>query len=180
LVDHLANGLKVGIIASRFNEFITKRLYEAALQTLAESGVAEDGITTVWVPGCFEIPLALAEMAEADYDAVVCLGVVIRGETSHFDYVAGEAARGIAEISRICGLPVGFGMITAETTEQAIDRAGGKRGNKGREAALAAVEMAGVIGSLRRAAPPGTDNPASGDSKTEGGAHVCGCRGHKS
>jgi 6,7-dimethyl-8-ribityllumazine synthase len=167
LVDSQTHGLKVGIITSRFNEFITKRLYEAARQTLEENGVLEEDITVVWVPGCFEIPLALAEMAESDYDAVVCLGVVIRGETSHFDYVAGEAARGIAEVSRMCGLPVGFGVITAETTEQAVDRAGGKRGNKGREAALAAIEMAATLGSLRQNAP-----------QTHGTGHTCGCKAH--
>lgn len=141
--------LKIAVITSSFNEFITKRLHQSALETLAADGVKPDNITEVWVPGCFEIPLALAELADNGYDAVVCLGAVIRGETSHFDFVAGEAARGIARISADNRLPVGFGVITAETTDQALERSGGKRGNKGREATIAALEMVGVVADIR-------------------------------
>jgi len=144
-----ASGLKIAVITSSFNEFITKRLHSSAMETLAASGVKPDDIRQVWVPGCFEIPLALAELAEQGYDAVICLGAVIRGETSHFDFVAGEAARGIAKISTDYRLPVGFGVITTETTEQAMERSGGKRGNKGREATIAALEMVGVVADIR-------------------------------
>lgn len=147
--DSGASGLKIAIITSSFNEFITKRLHSAAVETLIGCGAGAEDITSVWVPGCFEIPLALAEIADKGFDAVVCLGAVIRGETSHFDFIAGEAARGIAKISIKNRLPVGFGVITAETTDQAVERAGGKRGNKGREAALAAVEMARVVAEIR-------------------------------
>ncbi len=145
----VGDGLKVGIIVSRFNELITKKLLAGAVEALIESGVSDPDIFVIWVPGCYEIPVALAEAADLDYDAVVCLGVVVRGETAHFDYVAGEAARGISEISMARRLPVGFGVVTAENTGQAIDRAGGKKGNKGREAALAALEMADLIKQLR-------------------------------
>jgi len=141
--------LKVAVITSSFNEFITKKLYDGAIEALKEMGVDTEDIMSVWVPGAFELPLALAEVAEQGYDAAVCLGTVIRGETSHFDLVAGEAARGIASISVAKRFPVGFGVITSETTEQALERAGGTRGNKGREAALAAVEMARTVSALR-------------------------------
>lgn len=144
-----ASVLRIAIITSSFNEFITKRLHIGAVESLRSGGVNESNITSIWVPGCFEIPLALAELADRGYDAVVCLGAVIRGETSHFDFVAGEAARGIAGISAERRLPVGFGVITADTTEQAMERSGGKRGNKGREAALAALEMVGVVAEIR-------------------------------
>lgn len=143
-------GPRIAIITSSFNEFITKRLYDGAVLALRERGVKVSDPDIVWVPGCFEIPLALAEIADKRYDAVVCLGAVIKGETPHFDYVAGEAAHGIAKISLEKRLPVGFGVITAETTEQAIERAGGKRGNKGREAALAALDMAEIVKKIRR------------------------------
>lgn len=142
-------GLKVAIVASSFNDFITKKLHEGALEALREAGTKDEDIQTFWVPGSFEIPLALSEVAEGEFDAAVCLGVVIKGETPHFNYVSGEAARGISEISVKKQFPVGFGVITANTTDQAIDRAGGKRGNKGREAALAAIEMTSVVKKIR-------------------------------
>ena len=144
-----AQGAKVAVIVSRFNEFITKKLLEGALNTLEESGVDTDNITVVWVPGSFELPATVAEAIETGFDIAVCLGVVIRGETAHFDFVAGEAARGIAAIATEKRFPVGFGVITAEDTDQALARAGGKKGNKGREAALAALEMADVFRRLR-------------------------------
>lgn len=140
---------KVAVIASRFNEFITKKLVKGAIDTLKESGVDDDGIYLLWVPGSYELPPALAEVVEYGFEAAVCLGVVVRGETAHFDFVAGEAAAGIARISTDNRFPVGFGVITAEDTNQAIARAGGKKGNKGREAALAAIEMADLFGRLR-------------------------------
>jgi 6,7-dimethyl-8-ribityllumazine synthase len=143
------DGLKIAVIVSCFNEFITKKLLDGAVDTLTESGVNTRDITVIWVPGCYELPAALAEVADMNYDAVVCIGAVIRGETSHFDFVAGEAARGIAKVARSKRLPVGFGVITAENTDQAIDRSGGKRGNKGREAALAALETADLFRQLR-------------------------------
>lgn len=144
-----AKGLKIAVITSTFNDFITKRLHSGAIETLIEHGADAADIAEVWVPGCFEIPLALAELADKDFDAIICLGAVIRGETSHFDFVAGETARGIASISTERRLPVGFGVITAETTDQAIARAGGKRGNKGREATIAALEMFDVLKGIR-------------------------------
>ena len=144
-----AKGAKVAVIVSRFNEFITKKLLEGALATLDETGVADEDITIIWVPGSFELPVALAEAFELGFDMAVCLGVVIRGETAHFDFVAGEAARGIAALATEKRFPVGFGVITAEDTDQALARAGGKKGNKGREAALAAVEIADLLRRLR-------------------------------
>ena len=144
-----AQGAKVAVIVSRFNEFITKKLLEGALTTLKESGVADDDITVIWVPGSFELSAAVAEAIESGFDIAVCLGVVIRGETAHFDFVAGEAARGIGAIATKKRFPIGFGVITAEDTDQALARAGGKKGNKGREAALAAVEMADIFRRLR-------------------------------
>ncbi len=148
-----AAGLKIGIIVSRFNEDITRKLLDGAIEALKEHGAISESITVVWVPGCFEIPLALAGMADKNFDAVVCLGVVIRGETSHYDFVAGEAARGIASISVAAGLPVGFGVVTTENTDQALARSGGNKGNKGREAAMAAMEMADAIEQIKLSGP---------------------------
>ncbi|HWP35512.1 MAG TPA: 6,7-dimethyl-8-ribityllumazine synthase, partial [Thermodesulfobacteriota bacterium] len=146
-----AQGLRVAVIASRFNEFVTERLLAGALDTLTRNGAAADAIDVIRVPGAFEIPLAAQEAARSGrYDAVVCVGCVIRGATAHFEYVAGEMAAGIAAVARETGVPVGFGVLTTETTEQAIERAGGKGGNKGSEAALAAVEMANLLRELRR------------------------------
>jgi 6,7-dimethyl-8-ribityllumazine synthase len=143
------NGLRVAIVASRFNETIVRRLLEGALDSLRRHGVGDDDVSVTWVPGAFEIPAVAKRLAASgDVDAVVCLGAVIRGETPHFDFVAGGAARGIADASLEAGVPVCFGVLTAETTEQAAERAGGKMGNRGFEAALAAIEMANLLASL--------------------------------
>lgn len=136
------DGLRIGIVVSRFNEFVTSRLLQGALRALADHGVREDDATVVWVPGAFEIPATARRMAHARrWDALVCLGAVIRGETPHFEYVAGEAARGVAAVARECHIPVIFGVLTTETVDQAVDRAGAKQGNKGYDAATAAIQM---------------------------------------
>ncbi len=143
------DGKKMGIVVSRFNDFITSRLLEGALDALARTGVADEDISVVRVPGAFEIPLAAKWLsASGKFNAVICLGAVIRGETPHFDYVAGEAARGISHLSMEFSMPVVFGLLTTDTIEQAIQRAGSKSGNKGFEAALAAVEMASLNDEL--------------------------------
>lgn len=143
------DGKKMGIVVSRFNDFITSRLLEGALDALARTGVADEDISVVRVPGAFEIPLAAKWLsASGDFDAVICLGAVIRGETPHFDYIAGEAAKGISQLNMEFSMPVVFGLLTTDTIEQAIERAGGKSGNKGFEAALAAVEMASLNDEL--------------------------------
>jgi 6,7-dimethyl-8-ribityllumazine synthase len=135
-------GKKVGIVCARFNELIVKQLLDGCLNELQRHGVADDAITVAWVPGSFEIPLAASRLARArGVDAVICLGAVIRGATPHFDYVAGEAAKGIAQVGREANKPVVFGVLTTDTIEQAIERAGTKAGNKGRDAALVALEM---------------------------------------
>ena len=141
-----ASGLKTAIIASRFNDFVTARLIEGAVDCLLRHGSGETDITVIRVPGSFEIPLAAKQTASSGkYDAVICLGALIRGQTPHFDYIAAEVTKGIAQVSLDTGLPVTFGVITADTLEQAIDRAGAKAGNKGFEAALGAVEMADLL-----------------------------------
>ncbi len=141
-----ASGLKTAIIASRFNDFVTARLIEGAIDCLLRHGSGETDITVVRVPGSFELPLAAKKTASSGkYDAVICLGALIRGQTPHFDYIAAEVTKGIAQVSLDTGLPVTFGVITADTLEQAIDRAGAKAGNKGFEAALGAVEMADLL-----------------------------------
>jgi 6,7-dimethyl-8-ribityllumazine synthase len=146
-----AQGLRFGIVLSRFNDFIGERLLAGALDALTRTGVASDAIDLVKVPGAFEIPVAARELARSGrYDAVVCLGCVIRGATAHFDYVAAEMAAGIAAVSRETGVPLAFGVLTTETIEQAIERAGTKAGNKGFEAAMTAVEMANLMKQLRR------------------------------
>jgi 6,7-dimethyl-8-ribityllumazine synthase len=138
---------------SRFNSFITERLLAGAMDALARTGADAAQIDTVRVPGAWEIPLVAAELARQHrYDAVICLSAVIRGETPHFDYVAGEAAKGIAHAAAETGVPVAFGVLTANTMEQAIDRAGGKSGNKGFDAAMTAVEMAHLMRALRQGA----------------------------
>ncbi len=145
----LAKGKKFGIIASRFNDFITKELIAGCLDTLLRHGAEESAATVAWVPGAFEIPTAALKMAKSkSFDAIICLGTVIRGSTPHFDYIASEVAKGIAKVSLDTGLPVIFGVITADTIEQAIERAGTKDGNKGRDAALSAIEMANLIEKL--------------------------------
>jgi len=149
-------GDRYGIVAGRFNGFISESLLKGALDGLRRHGVDEDRIDVVWVPGAFEIPLAARKMAASGiYDAVICLGCVIRGATSHFDYVAGEAAKGIAAAARDTGVPVIFGVLTTENLEQAIERAGTKAGNRGWDAALAALEMADLMRRLDGQRAPG-------------------------
>lgn len=142
-------GLRVAIVVARFNDFITSRLLEGATAALARYGVEDDHVTIASVPGSFEVPLAAKRLAEAGkHDAVICLGAVIRGETDHYERVAGEAARGIAESSMSSGVPVVFGIITTDTIEQAINRAGGKSGNYGQNAAATAIEMANLAKAI--------------------------------
>jgi len=146
-----AAGLRFAIVVSRFNSFITERLLAGAMDALARTGADTAQIDTVKVPGAWEIPLVAAELARQHrYDAVICLSAVIRGDTPHFDYVAGEAAKGIAHASAETGVPVAFGVLTTNTVEQAIDRAGGKGGNKGFDAAMTAIEMANLMRTLRQ------------------------------
>jgi 6,7-dimethyl-8-ribityllumazine synthase len=146
-----AKGLKIGIVVSRFNDFIGERLLAGAVDTLLRSGAADGDLQVVKVPGSFEMPLVVKKLtASGKYDAVVCLGAVLRGSTPHFDFVAGEAAKGIARVSLESGLPVAFGIITADTLEQAIERAGTKSGNKGRDAALSAIEMANILRAVAK------------------------------
>lgn len=141
-----AKGLKFGLVVSRFNDFIGNKLLEGAVDTLLRSGASDGDIEVVKVPGSFEMPVAAQSMAKkGTYDAIICLGAIIRGSTPHFDYIASEAAKGIARISLEQGLPVSFGIITADNLEQAIERAGTKSGNKGRDAALSAIEMANLF-----------------------------------
>ena len=145
----VGTGLRVGIVSSRWNEFMGGKLLEGAKDTLIRHDVPEENIDVALVPGGFELPLAAKKMVEnGRYDAVICLGVVIRGATPHFDYIAGEAAKGIAQVGLQSGVPVTFGVITSDTVEQAIERAGSKVGNKGVEAALAAIEMANLLREL--------------------------------
>ena len=142
----LGEGKKFALITSRFNDFITDKLVGGALDALVRSGVDDDDIDLLKVPGAFEIPLvAKKAVATEKYDAVVCLGAVIRGSTSHYDYVCAEASKGIAQVSMESGIPVIFGIITTDTIEQAIERAGAKAGNKGWSAAISAVEMANLM-----------------------------------
>ncbi len=140
---------RFALLAARFNHFIVEHLVNGALDGLKRHGVAEDAIDLVWVPGSFEIPLVAQRLAAGGkYAAVVCLGCVIRGDTDHYDYVAGEAARGVAQAALATGVPVIFGVLTCDTLEQAINRAGAKAGNKGFEAALTAIEMVNLLGKL--------------------------------
>jgi len=145
----IAKGKKFAIVISRFNDFISKRLLEGAVDTLLRHGAKEGEIEAVWVPGAFEIPLAANKIARSKkFDAVICLGTVIKGSTPHFEYVSGEAAKGVAKVSMDSGIPVIFGVITAENLEQAIERAGSKDGNKGRDAAMSAIEMANLLENI--------------------------------
>lgn len=138
--------IRVGIVASRFNEFITAKLLEGAVDGLLRHEVAEQDIHVAWVPGAFEIPLIASKMAKSGkYDAVICLGAVIRGSTSHYDYVCSEVSKGVAAVSLESGIPVMFGVLTTENIEQAIERAGTKAGNKGYDCALGAIEMVNLI-----------------------------------
>jgi 6,7-dimethyl-8-ribityllumazine synthase len=150
--DGSARGRRFAIVASRYHEDICQRLVEGAREALRRQGAADKDVLVVWVPGAFELPqAALALARRGRVDALVCVGCVIRGETPHFEYVAGEAARGIAEVGRMTGVPATFGVITAESMDQARDRAGGRVGNRGEEAALAAVELVGLVRALQPA-----------------------------
>ncbi|MCL6446805.1 MAG: 6,7-dimethyl-8-ribityllumazine synthase [Armatimonadetes bacterium] len=145
----LGEGLRFGLVVGRFNEFITNRLLSGALDALKRHGVAEEDVEIAWVPGAFEVPLAARKMIEKRrFNAIICLGAVIRGATPHFEYVAAEVAKGIARISMETGVPVAFGIITADTIEQAIERAGTKAGNKGWSAAVTAIEMANLLKNM--------------------------------
>lgn len=144
-----ADGKRFGIVVGRFNAFIGKELFKGALDCLKRHGVDLDGVDVAWVPGSFEIPLVATKMAASgQYDAIICLGAVIRGATPHFDYVANEVAKGIAQASEKTGVPVMFGVLTTDSVEQAIERAGTKGGNKGWDAALGAIEMASLMDAL--------------------------------
>ncbi|MDO4169389.1 MAG: 6,7-dimethyl-8-ribityllumazine synthase [Lachnospiraceae bacterium] len=138
----VAEGAKIGIVASRFNEFIVSKLVSGCIDGLVRHNVEDDDITLAWVPGAFEIPLAASKMAKSgNYDAVICLGTVIRGSTTHYDYVCNEVSKGVASVGLNTGVPVLFGIVTTENIEQAIERAGTKAGNKGYDCALSAIEM---------------------------------------
>jgi len=142
----VAKGFKFGIVVARFNEFITNKLCSGAIDTLVRHGAAEEDIEIAWVPGAFEIPLVAQKMAiSGKYDAVICLGAVIRGSTPHFDYVCAEVAKGVGQVGLSSGVPTIFGVITSDSIEQAIERAGTKAGNKGSDAAMSAIEMANLL-----------------------------------
>ncbi len=146
----VGRGLRFGVVVSRFNEFISGKLLAGAKDALVRHGVDEDAVDVAWVPGAFEIPLIAKKLAQTGgYSGVICLGAVIRGATPHFDYVAAEVSKGIAAVSLETGVPVIFGVITADNLEQAIERAGTKSGNKGFDAATAAIEMANLVTALR-------------------------------
>lgn len=145
----VSENIKIGIVAARFNEFITSKLLSGALDTLKRHDVKDDDIHVAWVPGAFEIPLVASKMAASgNYDAVICLGAVIRGSTSHYDYVCNEVSKGIAQVSLSEGIPVLFGILTTENIEQAIERAGTKSGNKGSDCALSAIETVNLLREL--------------------------------
>lgn len=154
----VGTGLRIGVAASRFNEFITSALLAGARDTLVRHGVQEEDIDVAWAPGAFELPLVAARLAASGrYDAVIALGAVIRGATPHFDYVAGEVARGLGRVALESGVPVAFGVLTTDTIDQAVERAGTKAGNKGAEAARTAIEMANLLRVL-----PGPDGAVNG------------------
>ena len=145
----VAEGLKIGIVAARFNEFIVNKLVSGAEDACVRHGVKDDDITLAWVPGAFEIPVIAKKMAQSGkYDAIICVGAVIRGDTSHYDLVCNESAKGIAQVELATGIPVLFGVITTENIEQAIARAGSKAGNKGYDCALSAIEMVNLMKQL--------------------------------
>ena len=145
----LGKGLKFGVVISRFNEFFSKKLLEGAQDALRRHGVVEEDIELAWTPGSFEIPLIAQKMAQTKkYDAVICLGAVIRGSTPHFDQIAGEVTKGIAKVNLDTGVPVIYGVITTDTLEQAIERSGSKVGNKGFDAAVSAIEMANLVKAI--------------------------------
>ena len=145
----VANGAKIGIVAARFNEFIVSKLVSGAEDALLRHSVNPDDISVAWVPGAFEIPITAQKMAQSGkYDAIICVGAVIRGDTSHYDLVCNESAKGIAQVELATGIPVLFGVITTENIEQAIARAGSKAGNKGYDCALSAIEMVNLMKQL--------------------------------
>ena len=142
-------GMKVGIVASRFNEIIVNKLLSGAVDGLVRHGVEDGNITAAWVPGAFEIPVTASKMAQSGkYDAVICVGAVIRGDTSHYDYVCNEVSKGVAQVGLATGVPVIFGVVTTENIEQAIARAGSKAGNKGYDCALSAIEMVNLMSQM--------------------------------
>ena len=143
-------GLRIGIVVSRFNDFITTKLLSGALDVLLRHGCKDEDVTVAYVPGSFELPFVAKKLAESgSYDALICLGCIIRGHTPHFEYVASEAAKGIAHVGLATGVPTTFGVITADTLEQAVERAGAKAGNKGADAAMSAVEMVNLVAQLK-------------------------------
>ncbi len=145
----MGEGIKVGIVVSRFNEFITSKLLDGALDALRRHGVSQDDVEIAWVPGSFEIPLVALKMARSGkYDGILCLGAVIRGDTPHFNYIASECAKGIAQTMLKCEIPISFGVLTTDNIEQAIERAGTKAGNKGWDAALSLIEMINLVKEL--------------------------------
>ena len=147
----LGSGLKFGIVISRFNEFISGKLLDGASDALTRHGVSIEDVDTAWTPGAFEVPLVASKLAQTrKYDAIICLGAIIRGGTPHFEYVAGELSKGIARVALDAGIPVINGVITAENLEQAIERAGTKMGNKGFDAATSAIEMANLIKNMNK------------------------------
>lgn len=153
----VAEGLRFGIVASRFNDLIVRRLLSGALDTLARHGAKEEQVETAWVPGSFEVPLVAQRLAESGrYDAVICVAAIIRGATPHFEYVASEAAKGIAQVSQRTGVPVIYGVVTADTIEQAVERAGTKAGNRGADAARSAIEMANLMRELPKKGKSGS------------------------
>jgi len=146
----IAKGRKFCIVASRFNDFVTKELISGCQDTLTRHGMQNEDLTIAWVPGAFEIPTVAQRLAKTkSFDAIICLGTVIRGSTPHFEYISAEVAKGVAKVSLDSGLPVIFGIITADTIEQAIERAGTKDGNKGRDAAISAIEMANLLDKVK-------------------------------
>lgn len=145
----IAKGKRFGVVVSRFNEFVSSKLLEGAVDTLLNHGVKEDDISVVWVPGSFETPMVAKKMTSSGkYDAVICLGAIIRGETPHFEFIASEAAKGVAKVAMDSDIPCTFGIITTDNLEQALDRAGTKSGNKGRDAARTAIEMCSLYSSI--------------------------------
>ncbi len=145
----LAEGIRFGLVVSRWNSFITKRMLEGALDVLRRHGAHEDNLEVVWVPGSWELPMAAVKMLESDrYDALICIGCLIRGATPHFEYIAAEVTKGLASLAMQGKVPVTYGVITADTLEQAVERAGSKAGNKGGEAAAAAIEMVNLYRGL--------------------------------
>jgi 6,7-dimethyl-8-ribityllumazine synthase len=144
-----ADGKKFGILVSRFNDFVTRRLLDGAVDCLLRHGASEDNLEVVWVPGAFEIPIAAQKMARSKkYDAILCLAAVIRGGTPHFEYIASEVTKGVAHVALETGIPVIYGILTCESLEEAIERAGAKQGNKGWQAALSGIEMADLLGRI--------------------------------